>query len=160
MKLTKEEKNILAIERFFIDFNNKFPNITYMSLRSFYPSSNSKVNTKENIFPFVLYIITNDSNTISNGKSRTYSWEEGSSDDEYPMYDQNNEYYGYYQVKDLVEKLIPEAFTGKSFYQVEFQLDTHNISSELELVKNKKSALDLDKILPINKKHEMKKVKV
>ena len=157
MKLTKEEKKLLAIERLFTNFQEQFPTVSYMSMRTFSPASYTKVNTKENIFPFVLYVVTQEN---SGTKSRSYSWEKGVSDDEYALYDKNDESYGYYQVKEFVKNILPEAFKGKSFYQEEVDLDIHNLPSAVEHIKIKASAIELEEGLPINKKSETRRLKV
>lgn len=157
MKLTKEEKKLLAVDRFFTDFREQFPTVSYMNLRTYFPAHYSNVDTKENIFPFILYVQTKDSNGV---KSRSYSWEAGSSDDEYALYDKNDESYGYYQVKDFVQGIFPEAFKGKAFYQEEIDLDIHTLPSAVELIKNKASVIELDRSLPINKKTESKRFKI
>lgn len=157
MKLTKEEKKLLAVDRFFHDFRTQFPTISYMTMRTYFPASYSKVNTKENVFPFILYVQTQESDGM---KSRSYSWEAGSSDDEYALYDKNNESYGYYQVKKFVESILPEAFKGKAFYQEEIDLDIHNLPSAVEIIKIKASAIEFAESLPINKKNETRRMKI
>jgi hypothetical protein len=157
MKLTKEEKKLLAIERLFNKFREHFPTVSYMSMRTFAPASYTKINTKENIFPFVLYVVTQEN---SGTKSRSYSWEQGVSDDEYALYDKNDESYGYYQVKGFVQNILPEAFKGKAFYQEEVDLDIHNLPSVLAHIKIKASAIELEQGLPINKQNEARRLKV
>jgi hypothetical protein len=153
MKLTKEEKNLLAINNLFNEFKENFPTVSFISLRVLNGINNKKIKFKENIFPFFLYVVIKNSTVSSD---RFYSWAEGSCDDEYPLYDKNGEYYGYHEVKNFVQNKIPEAFKGKSFYKEDFEMDSHDLPSLITPIKAKLDILELDKHLKINKKNERK----
>jgi hypothetical protein len=157
MKLSKEEKKLLIIDKFFNNFKEQFPTVSYMSIRAFCPVNDKKIKNKENIFPLFFYVLIKESSVSS---ERLYSWVEGSSDDEYPLYDKNGEYYGYHEVKNFIQDKLPEAFKGKAFYKEDFELDTHNLQSIIAPIKVKSSTIKLSKELSDNNKNKIKRLKI
>ncbi len=156
MEISKKEKHIIAVENFFNNFKAHFQDIDYISISTAVPKRVKDLRKKDNIFPIVVYIVTKD----SSNDSRSYSWEEGTSDDEYPIYDKSGEYYDYHSVKAYVQKNLPIAFKGKSFYQEDYDFNTGSISSLMEPIKIKLAALELDNTLKTNSNTPYKRIKL
>ena len=154
MNLTKEEKNILGIERFLQQIKKDFDCIEEIYL--FIPNIEDCKNyykPKNKTFPLVVRI-------EHNGKSSRYDWTPHSSDDEYPIYNSNGEYFGYYDMKNYIEYHLPEAFKGKLFYKEERHLNANNIQELSNDIKNKLNVITLDKELKTNKSIQNRKFKL
>ena len=157
MKISNKEKHIIAVEDFFNQFKAYFQDIDYISISTAVPKIVKDLRKKDNIFPIVIYIVTTEKNDT---RSYAYSWEEGASDDEYPIYDKNGEYYNYHAVKAYVEKTLPVAFKGRSFYEDEYDFNTGNIKSLIEPINIKLAAIELNKTLKMNVDTHSKRIKL
>ncbi len=155
MNLTKEEKNLLAIENFLHKLKEDFPSVTQANLTILDMADFTNLyRPKKGGFPFSIKIEHNNLNSY-------YSWELGTSDDEYPVYDKYDNHYGYQEFKKYVMENLPEAFKGKIFYQTERHLNFENISEYTSPIKTKLMAISLDKELdskPISKTSKPRKI--
>lgn len=159
MKLTKQEKNLLAIERFMIEFKDHFEGITFISLSSSNSSGYSRLHSPtDKIFPFNIRVEqTKDLKTFN---WSNFSWEKGASDDELPLYDKYGEHYGYHDVKKHVEKFLPEAFKGRTFYDDAINTNSDNISALVAPIKAKVAAIEIEKQLTNKNQPAKKKLKI
>lgn len=143
MKLTKQEKNLLAIERFFNYFKEKFEGVNIVGISSFASENYSKeFNPKNGVYP--LYIRVERSKTTGGYEDLIFSWQLGASDDEMPLYTKDGEHFGFHKVKSYVEHHLPEAFKGKSFYMDDIAINSNNISNIILPIKVKLSAINLE----------------
>jgi hypothetical protein len=155
MKLTKQEKNLLAIEKFFDDFKKDFEGISFIAISaSVYENYCKNFNPKQSVYP--LFIKVEKEYT----KWLTYSWELGASDDENPLYTRSGERLGFYEIKAYVEQSLPEAFKGKSFYTQGTKINSDNITELTKPIKVKLSAIQLTEELPVKSDSTKKKLKI
>jgi len=152
MKLSKAETNLLALERFIKKIHSDFSSISHVSIViPFIEDEPKSYNSKSNLFPLIVRI-------QHNNQSSTYDWK-NSSDDEYPIYDNDGNHYGYQSVKSYIRINLPEAFSGKAFYSQELIVSSNSIDDYISNIKIKQNAFHLDQELK-SKKIIKKKIKI
>ncbi len=155
MNLSKEEKNILAIEQFFVQFMDYFENISTVNIKiSSVDDCPKYYNANKKYYPLLVSV------TKNNGDISCYYWLPDSSDDEYPLYSKDGEHYSFHDVKEYIQRLIPEAFHGKAFYKKEEYFNNENIKTIAESVHKKLSAINLENQLKINSFKSTSKFKI
>ena len=142
MKFSKQEKELLDIEKFFNNFKNNFPNTTYISLETV-GFSNNHYNVEKKLLPLCIDV------KYEEDRWALYTFlshESDSNIDNAKAYDVNGNPVEYEKVKNTIFQLLPDFFKTKAIYNKDrgYNINNETINKILKPTKIKLSVLELN----------------
>jgi hypothetical protein len=153
INFSKQEKELLDIEKFFNNFKQIFPHVTYMSLETVVFSKN-RYNIHDNLLPICIDI------QYKEDKWALYTFlpqELNQKINNAIAYDVNENAVEYEKVKNIIFELLPNFFKKKAVYKRGgYSINTESINEILEPTKRKLALLEINNELqdklPLNNK--------
>ena len=141
MKMSKIESDKLAVLKLVMDIENDF-NVSHVNV--FVPDAeevgSGKFSKIKNHFPIEVWVVDKFNRVLK------YHWDSSASDDEYALESKDGNSFGFWEMKDYIQKKLPQAFSGKAFYSREeggYRLSSSHESLFYELLKK-------DEIIKLN----------